>query len=126
MTSQALRSKIQKTRAVAPSELPKARLCAAVVLAALEGEPAVIGAIAKLKEGLGANWSAKTALQFMSGRRGQFAAECAPSEEMPQMKMAHLVAKQICSNEGLGAVAPLTALEAIEFAKLVAAAKVQF
>lgn len=104
MTSPSLRHKIAKTRAAAPSELPKARLCANVILAALEGEEAVQRAVAELKQGVGNNWSPVTAFQFMSGRRGEFAAECAAPEEKVHLLFAHLVARQVCEQEGLGAV----------------------
>lgn len=40
----------------------------------------------------------------MSGRRGEFAADCAAPEEQMQLHLAHLVAKQVCSQNGLGAI----------------------
>lgn len=104
MTSPSLRQKIIQARGLAPYELPKARLCANVILAVFDGEAAMKSAIAQLKEGLGNNWSHITAFQFMSGRRGEFAADCATPEEQVQLHLAHLVAKQVCSQNGLGAV----------------------
>ena len=104
MTSPALRHKIAKARAVAPHELPQARLCAQVIMAVMVGdEKAVESAVAQLKQGQGAIWSVVTAFQFMSGRRGEFAADCAAPEEQELMNLAHLVAKQVCSdgNESL-------------------------
>jgi len=111
MTSPALRQKINKARAFAPHELPKARLCANVILAMIEDKDALQAAIAQLKQGVGNNWSHITALQFMSGRRGEFAAECAPLEERLQLTLAHLVAKQMCSQHGLGAVQSIDGLD---------------
>lgn len=111
MTSPSLRQKITQARAQAPYELPKARLCANVILAMLDGEAAMQLAIAQLKEGLGNNWSHITALQFMSGRRGEFAADCAAPGEQVQLYLAHLVAKQICNQHVLGAVQSPDALD---------------
>lgn len=104
MTSPSLRQKITQARVLAPYELPKARLCANVILAVFDGEAAMQSAIAQLQEGLGNNWSHITAFQFMSGRRGKFAADCATPEEQVQLHLAHLVAKQVCNQNGLGAV----------------------
>lgn len=55
-------------------------------------------ALGDLKKGAGANWGAINAMQFMSGRRGEFAADCATPEERPRLYLAHLIAKQICSD----------------------------
>lgn len=126
MTSPSLRVKIAQARAFAPHELPKARLCANVILAAVDGENAVESAVAKLKQGLGNNWSPITALQFMSGRRGEFAADCAAPQEQAQLYLAHLVAKRVCSDEGLGAVAPPDGIDVAKLHSLVAAVKTHF
>ena len=115
MTSSSLRQKITQARVLAPYELPKARLCANVILAVFDGEAAMKSAIAQLKEGLGNNWSHITAFQFMSGRRGEFAADCATPEEQVQLHLAHLVAKQVCNQNGLGAV---QSPEGLDVAKL--------
>jgi hypothetical protein len=64
VSSPALKTKIAQARAFAPHELPKARLCANVILAALDGENAMESAVLQLKQGLGNNWSPITALQF--------------------------------------------------------------
>jgi hypothetical protein len=104
MTSPSLLQKIAKARQAAPSELPMARLCAAVILAAVESEEAVHLAIARLKEALGSNWSHVTALQFMSGRRGEFAADCSLPEEQVSLHLAHLVAQQVCNEQNLAGV----------------------
>lgn len=126
MSSPALRIKISKARAFAPHELPQARLCANVILAAVDGETAMESAVAQLKQGLGNNWSHVTALQFMSGRRGEFAVDCAPPQEQAQLYLAHLVAKRVCSDEGLGAVTPPAGIDVAKFHSLVAAVKSHF
>lgn len=126
MSSPALKSKIAQARALAPHELPKARLCANVILAAGDGESAMALAVAQLKQGLGNNWSPVTALQFMSGRRAEFAAECAAPTEQAQLYLAHLVAKQVCSDGGLGAVAPPDGIDMAKLRSLVAAVKTHF
>lgn len=123
MSSPALQTKIAKARTFAPNELPKARLCAQVVLAAVEGEDALKAALKALQEGAGRNWIAIHALQYMSGRRGQFALECATAQEQPQLYLAHLVAKQVCSANGLGAVSPPDGTDAAKFKSLVFAAQ---
>ena len=126
MSSPALRTKIAQARAFAPNELPKARLCANVIMAAVDGENAMASAVAQLKQGLGNNWSPITALQFMSGRRGEFAADCAAPQEQAQLYLAHLVAKRVCSEEGLGAVAPPDGIDVAKLHSLVAAVKTHF
>lgn len=126
MSSPALRAKIAQARAFAPHELPKARLCANVIFAAVDGESAIASAVAQLKLGLGKNWSPMTALQFMSGRRGEFAADCAPLQEQAQLYLAHLVAKRVCSDEGLGAVAPPHGVDVAKLHSLITAIKTHF
>ena len=123
MTSPALRHKIAQARAFAPHELPKARLCVNVILASVAGENAMELAVAKLKQGLGKNWSPVTALQFMSGRRGEFAADCAEPQEQAQLYLAHLVAQQVCSDEGLGSVVPPDGIDVAKLHSLVVAIK---
>ena len=101
MVSAALQHKIAQQRATAPLELPKARLCARVVLASLPAGPGATGmedlvaALAALKAGLGQKWSAVTAIQYMSGRQAEFAAECGLSQERAGLLWAHLVAKAL-------------------------------
>lgn len=123
MSSPSLRTKIAQTRAFAPHELPKARLCANLILAAVDGESAIQSAVEQLKHGLGNNWSPVTALQFMSGRRGKFAADCATPHEQAQLYLAHLVAKKVCNEEGLGAVAPPDGIDVAKLHSLVASVK---
>lgn len=127
MTSPALHHKIVKAKAKAPLELPQARLCANVIMvAAIGDEKAMESAVAQLKQGLGANWSAVTALQFMSGRRGEFAADCAAPREQAFLYLAHLVAKQVCSEGGLASVAPPDGIDLAKFNALVACVKTHF
>lgn len=104
MTSLSLRQKIAQAMVQAPHELPMARLCANVILAALDGDDAMQSAIEQLKIGAGQNWSPVTAVQFMSGPRGEFAADCAAPEEQANLRLAHLVAKHVCNENGIGAV----------------------
>lgn len=93
MTSKALEAKIRDARAAAPQEVPIAMLCANVMSAlAADDEAAVEVAVAELKSVGGRYWSTVTALQFMSGQRGQFAAEAAPPEERERLLVAHRIA----------------------------------
>lgn len=126
MASASLRAKIVKLRELAPYDLPKARLCANLILSSLDGKSAIQLAVDQLKQGLGNNWSATSALQFMSGRRGEFAADCAEPHEQARLYLAHLVAKQVCSSEGLGAVVPPDGIDVARLHALVAAATNQF
>lgn len=104
--SPALRAKIAKTRAGASSDLPLIRSAAHVVLAWVADDGDLPSALAAMKATHGTNWSLTTALQVLSGRRGQFAAECGVPDERPRLFLAHLVAKSVCSGAGLGAVSP--------------------
>lgn len=126
MVSPSLRAKIAKLREIAPYELPKARLCANLILSSVDGQSAIQLAVDQLKQGLGNNWSATTALQFMSGRRGEFAADCAEPHEQARLYLAHLVAKQVCSDEGLGAVVPPDGIDVARLQMLVASVTTQF
>jgi hypothetical protein len=121
--SKSLDHKIASTRRKAPLELPKARLCAQVILAAIDGESAEELALQELKQGLGSNWSGTTAMQFMSGRRGAFAADCAAPSERPRLYLAHLVANAVCSEHGLGGVNPPDNVDFSHFNALVLAAR---
>lgn len=121
--SKSLDQKIATARRMAPQELPKARLCAEVILAISEGEDAVALAVTELKKGLGNNWSITTAMQFMSGRRGAFAAECALLPERPRLHLAHLVAKKVCSDHGLGGVNAPDHVDVAQLSSLVSAAQ---
>lgn len=125
MSSPALRHKIAKARLIAPLELNKARLCSNVILSSMEGDDAMEATVVLLKQGLGNNWSPVTAMQFMSGRRGEFATDCAEPHERAQMYLAHLVAKHICSTEGLGAVSPPDGVDVAKLHALIAAFRKQ-
>lgn len=105
MTSPALAAKIRKTREIAPLELPKARLCTSVIQALVNGED-TDGPVQAMKALLGRNWSPSLAIQFMSGRRGEMAAQAGTNAERPNLILAHLIAKDICEEQALGALLP--------------------
>lgn len=117
MASDALAKKIRDTRAFAVHEVPKARLCAEVIYALIREDDlgGIQQAVDELKGCCGNNWSPITALQFMSGRRGEFAAEAAPIEEQERLLCAHLLAKEFCNRKALGAV---QAVDGMDLAKL--------
>ena len=125
MSSPSLRAKIVKIRQFAPHDLPKTRLCANVILSSDRGVGAIELAVEQLKQGLGKNWSPVLALQFMSGRRAEFAADCAAPQEQAHLYLAHLVARQCCSAEGLGAVVPPDGIDVARLQMLIAAVKTQ-
>ena len=109
MVSAALQHKIAQQRAAAPLELPKARLCARVVLATLAEDPAapggadLVAALAALKAGLGQKWSAVIAIQYLFGREAEFVAVCGLPQERAGLLWAHLVAKALADGaQGLG------------------------
>lgn len=102
--SPSLLFKIAKARAEAPSDLPLVRHCARVVLAWALNDVELDAALKALKDSHGARWSLTTALQLLSGRRGQFAAECGKMDERFMLYFAHLLAKAACNDAGLGAV----------------------
>ncbi|GKS73256.1 hypothetical protein AVME950_00190 [Acidovorax sp. SUPP950] len=118
--SPALRAKIAKTRAGASSDLPLIRSAARVVQAWVADDGSLASALAEMKATHGSNWSLTTALQVLSGRRGQFAAECGLPDERAELFLAHLVAKSTCSGAGLGAVSQPTQEEFAQLKKLVA------
>lgn len=113
MTSPALRHKIEKTRQAAHLELPKARLCADVIHAFVQDPNGqeLKEAIQAMKAGIANNWSVTHAMQFMSGRRGEFAAEAAPLDEKPYLYFTHLIAKEVCHAGHLGAVEGINAAD---------------
>lgn len=116
-TSNSLTQKMQKQRRDAPRELPKTRLCAAVVWAVIKGDSAIELALSNLKAGLGPNWTLITAFQFMSGRQARFSAECGQAGEQASMLLAHEIAEAICDQVSLGNVS-FAALRAIALANL--------
>lgn len=110
MPSPSLLAKIAKQRAAAPSDLPLVRRCAAVVLAWLaqegEGSPDLSNALSQLRDEYGSNWSLVTALQLLSGRRGQFAIECGLPGEKALLYLAHLVAKSAGAHNSFSTMSP--------------------
>jgi len=118
--SPALLHKIAKARAAAPSELPLVRQCARVVLAWATESGEQEAAIAGLKAAHGSNWSLITALQLLSGRRGQFAAECGAPHERATLFLAHLLAKACCNQGDMGAVSMPTLKDVEELRRLAA------
>lgn len=106
MTSPSMLAKLERMRRAAPHELPKVRLCANVINAALSGgsQQAVTEAIELLQAGVGRSWSIMQALQFLSGRQAEFAIDCAATDEKPLLYTIHLVAKSVCNENGLSAV----------------------
>jgi hypothetical protein len=94
MVSKSLEIKLAQQRADAPSFVPQMRLCGAVVVAVAAGHDTT-SAVAELKAGLGSNWSATTAFQFMSGNQAKFAAECCEEVEREQMLAAHDYAQRL-------------------------------
>lgn len=95
--SKALEHKLKKQRELAPFELPKARLCANVIVCLFRDEADFDLSVAELKAALGANWSHVTAIQFMSGHQGLFCAESARPDEQEPMRLAHRLAVNVCN-----------------------------
>lgn len=89
------RLRLERQRQAAPVELPKTRLCGAVVGSFLSGKIDLDGSVVALKAGLGSDWHILRAFQFMSGRQALFAAECAEGVERENLVLAHKVAKSV-------------------------------
>lgn len=86
-------------------ELPKTRLCAAVVLAwGYSDQNKIDDATAHLKKELGNGWSATSGFQFMAGKSAKAALDTAGKDEQVSLLLAHQLAKLVCSEFGLGAV----------------------
>lgn len=111
MASKSLQHKIEQTRLNAPLEVPKARLCSRVILAMMTGQSVEVP-VQELKTALGSSWSSLRAIQFMSGRRGQMAAQVAPVAERNDLWLAHLVAKALADNQAITAI-NIAALEQV-------------
>ena len=118
--SPALLHKIAMTRSNAPDDLPLVRDCSRVVLAWMSGETELEAAVTHLKNSHGSTWSLTSALQLLSGRRGQFAADCGDAEERAMLFFAHLLAKSTCCQAGLGSVVMPTQAELDHFRGLAA------
>jgi len=102
--SPAMENKLARLRRNAQKELPKTRLCAEVIHAILlyEDKEAAAASIGKMQKKLGIGWSTTSSIQFMSGRQAEFAAECGLPDEKLFLYRAHLVAKMISHEAGLG------------------------
>lgn len=121
MSSKSLEYKIRGAKHNAPHELPTARLCAAVVHALVSAQ-SLDAPLRALKSHKGTNWSPLLALQYMSGRRAEMAAEASPPGERVGLYLAHLVAKQACSAGGFGAVGSVHSVELARLQKMAEAA----
>lgn len=119
MTSKSLDYKIQQLRQAAPLEVPKAIACAGVIFSMMDGQDAA-SALSRLKALAGTNWSEVTAIQFMSGRRGLFAADAASAEHQLGLYVAHLIALGVSALPGLPAV---EAVRQLKMAEIEAAAR---
>lgn len=93
--SASLQNKIERMRRCAPQELPKARLCADVVAAFIEGSPALDRALSELKAEVASNWSVITAFQFMSGRQAELCAHLGEGPDKAKMLLVHRVAEAL-------------------------------
>lgn len=120
MTSPALRHKILKMQMNAPMELPKARICTAVILSAVEqNEQELQDALTQLKSSVGNNWSLVHALLFMSGRQAGFCVDAAGREERASIHLAHLVAKSACDAANLGGAPHVYGMDISKFKAIV-------
>jgi hypothetical protein len=81
-------------------ELQKARLCSSVILALVDGNPAVNiqKSITALQKQLGNGWSLTSTIQYMSGKRAKAALERGTADEQVNMLMAHQVAREVCTS----------------------------
>ena len=104
MTSPALRQKIARARKDAPADVPLVMRCANVVLALREGEEAMRAAIEDLREHHGTMWSLTTAVQLLSGRRGEFASDCAPEAAQQRLFLSRMISKTVAAEQQLAAV----------------------
>jgi hypothetical protein len=86
-------------------DLPKTRLCAAVVLAwGYADQLKVESTTAALQAELGNGWSTTSAFQFMAGKTAKAALDTAAVDEQVSLLVAYQLAKLVCSDFGLGAV----------------------
>lgn len=99
MVSPAQAHKLAGMRARAPSELPKVRACAKVILAQKQPEgQAAQEALTALRAVVGPIWGVGTALQYMSGQQAEMAVECAPKEEQGALDLARHIALEVLAN----------------------------
>lgn len=110
MVSPSMQQKLKRMQAAAPFEVPKAWLCAQVILASAQvpGAPDLLNSISTLKVGVGAVWSEVTAFQYMSGQQAEFVAQCAPREIQPQIYLAHLIAKEFAAGASPLGIEPIS------------------
>lgn len=118
MPSKSLQHKVKAIRERAHLEVHQLRLCAGVIHALVSGK-SVDAPVTELKAALGSNWSSLLAIQYLSGRRAEAAVDAAPENERHALFLAHLIAKEICSEHGLGSVAGAT-VEDIERLRVLA------
>src|SRR5574343_303344 len=86
-------------------DLPKTRLCAAVVLAwGYSDQLKVETATSALQAALGNGWSSTSAFQFMAGKTANAALDTADSDEQISLLVAYQLAKLVSHEFGLGAV----------------------
>lgn len=86
-------------------DLPKTRLCAAVVLAwGYSDQLKVETATSALQAALGNGWSSTSAFQFMAGKTAKAALDTADSDEQISLLVAYQLAKLVSHEFGLGAV----------------------
>lgn len=79
-------------------DLPKTRLCAAVILAwGSADQLKVTNATTELQAELGNGWSTTSAFQFMSGKSAKAALDTANADEQVSLLIAHHLAKLVCS-----------------------------
>lgn len=116
----ALSVKLAQQKALAPDLLPKTRLCADLVLAIAAGQ-GVEESLSRLKAGMGANWSAVAAFQFMSGKQALFSAECGAPAERAGLLQAQRIAEAVFQTAGSAKLSP-QGLQALAAAQLVGTA----
>ncbi|WP_026602383.1 hypothetical protein [Methylomonas sp. 11b] len=103
-------------------DLAKTRLCAAVVLARFNDNPAKIKeSDDALKSVLGTGWSETAAFQFMSGKKAKAALDYGTKDEQVLLLAAHQIAKHLCNITGLGAVSQLSDVDRLELEALISA-----
>lgn len=99
--SPSMQHKLAQMRRVAPMALNKTRLCGNVVTALLDPVGDLDSALQDLKAGLGNNWSAVTAFQFLSGKQALFAAESAEEDERGSLIRAHQISLFVSNLAGI-------------------------
>lgn len=93
----------------------KLHLCASLILEICQEGSGISDRLADLKRGFGASWSITSALQFLSGKTARAVIDQQPSLDQPRLMIAHLVAREICSECGLGNVDVPDGIDLAEF-----------